>query len=176
MKIIIDGLWELGKTTLCDNLSKETNAQWIKEPNVRECPPDRELLSWIEQEHLKNLDLFSKAQTAIMERSIISHYCFKDNTKNIPKEIFQKIKENTPICIILIIDNIEQYFQYLQKTNHKILQKNISKEDLFFYQNTAINYYEKIGNCLQIKIDLDSRKDLLSEVITFINKITSNLQ
>lgn len=79
-KIIVDGFWGLGKTSVIKKLEQEFDYLIINEPNhlrSNDLIKDIDINNWYIKEHKKNQDLFfSSDKNVVMERSIISSIAY----------------------------------------------------------------------------------------------------
>jgi len=82
--IILEGLWNTGKTTLCEYLQKFHSFSFVKEPNhvkvKLRAKTRRDITNWYFKKHLQNLEkafrLTQKRENVVIERSPISAIAF----------------------------------------------------------------------------------------------------
>lgn len=78
-QIIVEGLWDVGKTTLCEYLHDTHNFVFAKEPDHAHegVPEETDLDSWYINAHLYNIkSVMESTSTFCMERSMASSVAF----------------------------------------------------------------------------------------------------
>ena len=140
MRIIIDGLWGIGKTRI-SQLLEEEGFTFISEPKISDFNKNthNDIITWFAREHLNNMRLLIREDNAILERSSLSNFLFRDQEdKEVPKEIEDIFKNNTIFAILFIIEDLLNYPEYLKKINHKIVNRHLSIADYKYYQDRMI--------------------------------------
>jgi hypothetical protein len=112
-KIIVEGLWDVGKTTLCEYLNYTYNYEFVKEPDHLKQRIDggQNLDDWYIQAHIDSVSKANKTfQYFCMERSLASTLAFIEaRDGQIPSSILKSnsIKEaaiyyqKTSLCVYL---------------------------------------------------------------------------
>lgn len=87
MKLIIEGLWALGKTSACEYLEKEYGFVFLREPDHKKQNLETETKNmdiWYYDEHARQLNriLETKATNVVAERSLASTLAFIKSRDN----------------------------------------------------------------------------------------------
>ncbi len=98
-RIIVEGFWNVGKTSLCEKISNDLGIDYIKEPICEEVVDNVDEFYF--KEHELNIDKVSNLDNFIMERSIISSLAFQ-YAKNV--DGFDKIIDKYIPQINLLIE------------------------------------------------------------------------
>ncbi len=173
-KIIIEGFWNIGKSTLAQILSQEFGHSIFREPDhLKNKVVQGDIDQWYIEEHLKNQKLFFENENHLLisERSILSSAAFlyakkNKNSSNILKDFILYYQKSRPLVVFL----------YAEKATIKELAKNILdfdvrkllQNELFieryetFFRNVLPFVYGIIP--LFIKIDRNGRRKTPSEI------------
>jgi dATP pyrophosphohydrolase len=147
-KIIVEGFWNMGKTSLIKKLSKEFGHKIICEPNHIEEDITSETEKWYIQQHQKNLKKFFShpKQKNILERSILSSTAFlyatnkfSSKNKKILFDFASSYKNFKPLIIFLYAEDskIKLVSKSAKDTKVKNLlaKKEFRKKYDFFFRN-----------------------------------------
>lgn len=147
-KIIIEGFWNIGKTSLAKELVKEFGYKIIHEPNHVEESITCEIEEWYIVQHQKNLkEFFSHSQQkTILERSILSSAAFLYATnkfspvvRKIVSNFINSYKGFRPFIIFLYAqDNKIKLVSKLvkdRKVRDFLTKRDLRKKYDFFFRN-----------------------------------------
>ena len=179
MKIIVEGLWAIGKTSLCTLLKDSHNFTFINEPDHREqILKIDDLDNWYYQEHVKSLRSAISLETSVVwERCFISTLAYEKaisvresriQRSDDEHELFDQIDK-----VIFMEVDIDNYMEYLNSKRIPALEGmggSKLRSFLKIYQDELKKYCEEycIGAMLcRKKIVLDSDADYFSN----LNKI-----
>lgn len=178
MKIIIEGLWGVGKTTFCQRLRDEYGFVYILEPDHKKTKgtiPD--LDKWYLNEHNKNITKLMQIDgSAVVERSIISTIAFiraigksVGYGKNLLETIDPKVYENIDALIILLVDANPN--KHIYKINDVVYSDDFIKSYIKF-----LKYYaQKIFGKKRVIMKIDSNLDVINNKDT-INKLLQKIE
>lgn len=185
--IILEGLWGVGKTTLCQYFQKYFDFCFFQEPNHIKAglkTKDRKYITnWYFKEHLKNLkrafELASKKKNVVIERSPISSLAFAKaffNEDLFTNKSFSEIEslsrkyKNQPYLVILKDSDFLSLAKRLSKNKQMAIYSDIDFLRKFQkYLLIFANLLEK-HKCFNI-IKLKPNKDLRKSFQKIISKI-----
>ncbi|MDP3093311.1 MAG: hypothetical protein Q8N16_00940 [bacterium] len=163
MKIVIEGLWALGKTLACEFLEKKHDFVFIREPDHKKHKLEKtDLDRWYYDKHLENLEKAMEVESdVVLERSVASTLSFiksrdsKDALvrKLIADERFLAYK-NFDLCIIFNIN----YKDYLIGT--KSLDNKDLKEFILINDKLVRNYNRNLKLYCEMLFGKDNTKSL----------------
>lgn len=169
--IIVEGFWQVGKSSLIKKISESRKTRVISEPDHLTAGVTSNISSWYEIEHKKRLamakDFLRLGEKVVMERSAISSIAYKyamfgkiskSDIGNILK--FKKFNN----CFIYFLygrhDFILNFLDKIKNMDTKILlrQSDFYRRYLYFYKNILTKH---LNNVVLIKVD---RNCLFKEV------------
>lgn len=172
MKIIIDGLWAVGKTTICQHIRDKYGFVYIEEPDhKKENYPILNLDAWYLDKHNDNFDMLLHADNSVAERSAASTFAYiraigksDDYAKSLFDLVDLKKYNKVDKCIILYTSS---------KTYKCVINDFIYAQDFVEKYNNFLKLYseELFGSEKVIRIDID--KNIISDV--FLKKIITLL-
>ncbi len=189
--IILEGLWNTGKTTLCEYLQKFHDFSFVKEPNhvkakIR-AKTRRDITSWYFKKHFQNLEkafrLTQKGENVVIERSPISAIAFAKTFFS--KNLFPEKEINTmknKMKYLLKSHKNNAYLIFLKHLDYSSLINFLSKDKLMVAY-AKLEFLEKFEKCLIsfcnlfgknnffIVIKLNSTKHLIKNFENIIKKI-----
>jgi len=180
-KIIIEGFWNIGKSTLAQILSQEFGYSIIKEPDhLKNRVVQGDIDQWYIAEHLNNQKLFFKneSQRLISERSILSSAAFlyakeNKNVSNILKDFILYYQKSRPLIVFLYAEKatIRELAKNIQNFDvEKLLQNELFIERYeAFFKNILPFVYGIIP--IFIKIDKAGKRKIPSEIKNDIIKV-----
>jgi deoxyadenosine/deoxycytidine kinase len=153
MKVIVEGLWAIGKTSLCTMLQDMHGFTFINEPDHREqILKIDDLDNWYYQEHLKSLKLAISLDTPVVwERCFVSTLAY-ERAIDPNRSIINRISDEEVLCkkvdkLIFMEVDIENYLEYLDSKRIPALQA-IKKHDLRnFLENYQSNLLDLCEKC-----------------------------
>lgn len=151
--ILIEGFWNIGKTTLVNCVKKISKLVYIKEPDHLKDNVQKNISEWYEKRHKERIKVAAKnieeGKKVIMERSLISNisYQYAMSGKILPRYISELKKIGT-------IDDVGIIFLYGSRnfiikqsrdikdteTRNLILKKEFYNRYLEFYQKILPKY------------------------------------
>lgn len=152
MKIIIDGLWGLGKTTLCKDFAS-LGFLYLKEPNISEYKQEsgQSLLDWFKDQYLEIAKKSENNENVVFERSALTNYFFVDHKDvAISQDIVDWFSRNKIVTIVFVSDILVEYVDHLEQLGHKILKRRFSEEDYEYYQQRMLVLYKKYSHDLHV--------------------------
>ena len=185
--IILEGLWNTGKTTLCEYLKKFYGLRFIEEPNHIKAEikmkTREDITNWYFKEHLRNLKkafkLADKGRNITVERSPISTLAFAkaffsenlslDKQINEMKYLFKKYK-NRPHLILLKHPNYSSLVESFSQDKETVIYSSL--EFLKKFEKYLISFchlFEKNNFFLVVK--LNSNKHLTENFQKIVSKI-----
>ena len=151
MRIVIEGLWALGKTSICKFLKKDYGFSFIKEPDHKKRKVNNiDLDYWYYDKHIENLEKAIKTvnTNVVLERSAASTLAFiksRDGKPQLAKKLitdrrFLKYRR-LDLCIILKI-SYKDYLMRLRSSRNRGLKKFIlSNKNLVRNYNRNLKFY-----------------------------------
>ena len=179
-KIIIEGFWKVGKSTLINNLSEDLGYSIIEEPNHLEkgvCV-GIDTNKWYIEKHLRNQKRFfkDKNEKLIMERSILASgaflYATNEDEKTIREILSSFVLEYKKYkSLIVFLYSGKKMLKKLGRNKLELLQNNtfIEKYDEFFRRILPFVYdITPIFINIEGKNKLKSPKRIENNVISVI--------
>lgn len=147
-KIIVEGFWNMGKTSLIKEMSKEFGYKIIYEPNHLEKNVTSDLKKWYIKEHQKKMEKFFSVtkQKVIIERSILSSAAFlyatdkfSSKDKKILLDFVNSYNRFKPLVVFLYAGDskIQIASKLVKDANVRkfLAKKNFRKKYDFFFRN-----------------------------------------
>ncbi|MDP3779135.1 MAG: deoxynucleoside kinase [bacterium] len=134
MLIIVEGLWGVGKTSLCEYLERDQGFIFFREPDHKQNPYLVENIDeWYYQAHLDNLQKALRASDKfiVVERSIASTYAYI-KSRGEHSAILSKMPTlgNVDMCIFLTVPYVD-YQSLIDTRPHSIFQDSVLKSERF---------------------------------------------
>jgi ADP-ribose pyrophosphatase YjhB (NUDIX family) len=153
--IIIEGLWQIGKSKLVDFIADLNNYNIVFEPNhllEKATVKIPQISGWYHKKHEKNIEkakrIIKKGGRVILERSLISnvayHYALTGKIKLSHKNDFNKIRSisNNNLLVVFLYADKKFINNKIKKIKDQIVRNNLSHNPNF-YKN-YIYFYKKI--------------------------------
>ena len=185
-KIIIEGFWNIGKTSLIEKLAKNFEYKIIYEPDHLKQNITSKIEKWYIEQHKKNFEkFFSHSQKkTILERSILASAAFlyagnkfSSINKKIISDFVNFYKLYKPFIIFLYAEDkknkeISKSVKD-KKTRDLLAKRNFRKRYDFFFRNILVFEFGITPLFINIRKD-DYSKNIKNAKITIINAIKEN--
>ncbi len=161
--LIIDGFWNVGKTTIIGNIQKINKLSYIQEPDHLKFNIQKNISEWYKKEHQTRFQIatekIEKGEKVVMERSSISSmsYLYAINKKFSSQDVLDLRKNSRKIDITLIFlygsrDFIKkQSIEIKDREIRELIQKNdFYDKYLEFYQKILPRYIKMNINIIKV--------------------------
>jgi 8-oxo-dGTP pyrophosphatase MutT (NUDIX family)/thymidylate kinase len=148
--IIVEGLWNIGKSTTIRRLRQASDFLVIEEPDHLACGIERRIEGWYREEHVKRmrmaLALIKKGKKIIMERSLISsisyQYAVRGSLSVKDMATLKKIGTmlNSDACVIFLYS--EERFAIAR--SKRIRDEGVKKYYSTLFYKRYIKFYKSI--------------------------------
>ncbi len=162
--ILIEGFWNIGKTTLINRVKKISKLVYINEPNHLKSNVEKNIEEWYEKRHRERLktafENIKGGKKVVMERSLISNiaYQYAISGKILPRHILElkKIGVVGNIGIIFLYGNRNFILKQSKDMKDAESRNLIHKKEFYiryleFYQKILPKYIK--DNIKIIKVD-----------------------
>lgn len=133
MRVVVEGLWGVGKTTLCRYLSEIYGFTYIPEPDhEREAGPIGNLDEWYYHAHLQNYEMaFRVKGSVVIERSVASVFAFA-KSRGDAKPLTGRIvsPQTIDVCILLAVQ-YDTYRTLVKTLPHSIFANPVINSEPF---------------------------------------------